>query len=39
LAASFYRADKIAMAGTTSHPTMIDEAIAPAVIFVFSFVM
>jgi hypothetical protein len=35
----FYRVDKIAMAGTTSHSTMTNEAIAPAVIFIFSFVM
>jgi hypothetical protein len=35
----FYRADKIAMAGTTSHPAMTNEATAPAVIFIFSFVM
>jgi hypothetical protein len=39
LAALYYRADKIAMASTTSHPTMTNEATAPAVIFIFSFVV
>ena len=39
LAASFYRADRNAMASTTSHPVMTSAATAPAVIFAFSFVV
>jgi SOS-response transcriptional repressor LexA len=38
-AASFYRADKNAMASTTSHPTMTKDATAPAVILAFSLVV
>jgi len=34
-----YRADKNAMASTTSHPTITNEATAPAVILAFSFVV
>jgi hypothetical protein len=34
-----YRADKNAMASTTSHPTIANEATAPAVILAFSFVV
>jgi hypothetical protein len=39
LAASRYRADKNAMASTTSHPTMTKDVTAPAVILAFSFVV
>jgi hypothetical protein len=34
-----YRADKNAMASTTSHPTMTKDATAPAVILAFSLVV
>jgi hypothetical protein len=34
-----YRAERNAMASTTSHPTMTNEATAPAVIFAFSLVV
>ena len=33
----FYRAERNAIASTTSHPTMTKEATAPAVILAFSF--
>ncbi len=38
-AASLYRADRNAIASTTSHPTMTREATAPAVILALSFVV
>jgi hypothetical protein len=39
LAASAHRADRNAMASTTSHPTMTREATAPAMILAFSLVV
>jgi hypothetical protein len=35
----FYRTDRNARASTKSHPTMTNEATAPAVILAFSFVV
>jgi hypothetical protein len=37
VSAASYRADRNAMASTTSHPVMTNAATAPAVIFAFSF--
>jgi len=39
LAAFVYRADRNAVASTTSHPTMTREATAPAMILAFSLVV